>query len=99
MSEVTRKVGTWPGCTWSSHPKVDKDYAKRWRQTLDGKFLRGGFNLVDLTNKKEAAAGKIAPQDLDENYSIITVWCHFAWSAFCLQWLAIGWAMVVGDEQ
>src|SRR5688500_16091806 len=99
MPEVTRKDGTWPGCTWSSHPKVDKDYAQRWRQTLDGRFLQGSYSLVDLSSRDNAFNGTSDGGGGDPNYSIITVWCHFAWSAFCLQWLAIGWAMIVGDEQ
>lgn len=38
--------------------------------------------------------------DPDEAWgAAVTFWMNYAWSAFCLQWVAISWCAVVGDER
>ena len=59
--------------------------------SADWQMLRGNTALsispIYLTDFKQLAVE-----------SLVTVWCQYAYSAFCLQWLAVGWAMIVGKE-
>lgn len=56
------------------------------RGCSDYKALRGDIRFGSY-NEREA------------DYAfIVRFWMHYAWSAFCLQWVAISWAAVVGKE-
>ena len=39
------------------------------------------------------------PEDDDSPVEIaVRFWMSYAWSAFCLQWIAVSWAAVIGKE-
>ena len=67
------------GVSWfTTAPPIDPEFTK----TLDYQFLKGRYALVPYPESANGSSG--------DHYELITTWCHFAYTAFCLQWFAIG---------
>ena len=56
--------------------------------------------LTEVAFDFDALHGRIAFNDKSrESWRAVAFWMHYAWSAFCLQWVAISWCAAVGKEQ
>lgn len=56
--------------------------------------------LKNVTGDYEALHGL---RDFDsahfESWQAVRFWMHYAWSAFCQQWIVISWCAVIGTDR